>query len=145
MPGSEFPVTEILLVEDDPEDALVIRESFESARSGVRFHAVTGGDRALAFLRREGDYATAPEPALILLDLSLAGAHGLQFLAQVKTDPELRVIPVIVLSSSQRPSDIRRAYGLHANAYIVKPHDYEGYAAVVKQIDACFLGLIQAP
>ena len=137
--------TEILLVEDDPADALVITESFQASRPGARFHLVPGADQAWRFLRREGEYALAPEPSLILLDLSLPGAHGLQFLAQVKADPHLRVIPLIVLSSSQRPSDVRRVYSLHANAYILKPPDYDGYAAVVRQIDACFLGLVETP
>ncbi len=121
----------------------MIRESFAQARHLSRFHVIPDGQRALRFLRQAEEYAHAPVPALIVLDLGLPDAHGLQFLAQVKADPELRVIPVVVLSSSQRPSDIRRAYGLHANAYILKPADYDGFADVVRQIDACFLALAQ--
>jgi two-component system response regulator len=145
MPGDEQAPVDVLLIEDDPGDALMVRESFAQADKNNRFHVIPDGHRALRFLRRAGEYASAPRPGLILLDLNLPGMHGLDILAQIKADPGLSIIPVIVLSSSQHPGDIERSYAMHASAYIVKPADFEGFDAMIKQIDACFLGLIRLP
>lgn len=136
---------DVLLVEDDPGDALMVRESFAQAGKNNRFHVVPDGHQALRFLRRAGEHAGAPRPGLILLDLNLPGLHGLEVLAQVKADPELMIIPVVVLSSSRHPDDIRRSYEMHANAYIIKPADFDGFDDMMKRIDACFLGLIEPP
>lgn len=135
----------VLMVEDDPGDALMGRESFAQASRNRRFHVVPDGEEVLRFLRRSGEYRDAPRPGLVLLDLNLPKLGGLDVLAQVKADPELRIIPVIVLSSSQDPDDINRSYELHANAYIVKPRDFDGFTAMVKQLDECYLGLIIRP
>jgi CheY-like chemotaxis protein len=135
----------VLMVEDDPGDALMVRESFAQAGKNSRFHVVPDGEEALRFLRRSGEYGDAPRPGLVLLDLNLPRMGGLDVLAQVKADPELRIIPVIVLSSSQDPADINRSYELHANAYIVKPRDFDGFTAMIKQIDECFLDLVTPP
>jgi CheY-like chemotaxis protein len=136
---------DVLLVEDDPGDALMARESFEQAGKNSRFHVVSDGQQAMDFLRNEDEYADAPHPSLILLDLNLPGIHGLELLAEIKADKQLMMIPVVVLTSSSNPDDVRRSYALHANAYIVKPRDFDGFAQVIRQIDACFLGLIQLP
>ena len=135
---------DVLMVEDDPGDALMVRESFAQARNN-RFHVVPDGHQALRFLRQAGEHAGAPRPGLIILDLNLPGLHGLEVLAQIKADPELMIIPVVVLSSSRHPDDIRRSYEMHANAYIVKPADFDGFDDMIKRIDACFLGLIEPP
>ena len=100
---------------------------------------------ALRFLRRAGEHAGAPRPGLIILDLNLPGLHGLEVLAEIKADPDLMVVPVVVLSSSRNPGDIRRSYELHANAYVVKPEDPDGFDDVIRRIDACFIGLIEPP
>jgi CheY-like chemotaxis protein len=136
---------DVLLVDDDPGDALMVRESFAHNRRNGRFHVVTDGSQALRFLRHTGEFADAPRPGLILLDLNLPGLHGLEVLAEIKTNPALMVIPVVILSSSRHPDDVQRSYAMHANAYIVKPADFDGFEDVVKRIDACFLGLIQLP
>ncbi len=106
---------------------------------------IPDGHEALRFLRQHGEYADARRPGLILLDLNLPGLHGLDVLAQIKADPDLRIIPVVILSSSRDPGDIKRCYELHANAYIVKPTGFDGFDDMIKQIDACFAGLIQPP
>lgn len=145
MSGHGQAPVDVLLVEDDPGDAVMARESFAQAGKNSRFHVISDGHEALRFLRRQGEYARAPRPGLILLDLNLPGLHGLDVLAEIKADPDLKIIPVVILSTSGHPDDIKRSYELHASAYVVKPADSDGYDAVIKQIDACFLGLIQLP
>ena len=127
---------DVLLVEDDPGDAVMIIESFGSARERARFHTVASADTALRFLRRSDEYQDAARPGAIVLDLSLPSDHGLLFLAEVKADAQLRTIPVIVLSGSRRPSDIRRSEALRADAFIAKPRDFDGYADVIDRISA---------
>lgn len=136
---------DVLLIEDEPGDALMVRESFAAAGTVNRFHVIPDGQRALRFLRRAGEYADAARSALILLDLNLPGLHGLDILAQIKADPALAIIPVIVLSASRDPRDITRAYARHANAYITKPADLDSYDEMARQIDSCFLSLITLP
>ncbi len=146
MPGSGSGApADVLLIDDDPGDALMIREAFTAAGTGSRFHVLPDGDQALRFLRRDGQYAAAARPALILLDLDLPGLHGLDVLAQIKADPVLAIIPVIVLSGSRDPGNVTRAYARHANAYITKPADLDAYDEMVKQIHGCFLTLITLP
>jgi CheY-like chemotaxis protein len=138
-------VVDVLLIEDDPGDALMLRESFALAGRNNRFHMVTDGRQALRFLRQAGEHAGAPRPGLVILDLNLPGLHGLEVLAEIKADPHLMTIPVVILSTSRYLDDIKRSYQLHANAYIVKPADFDGFADVIKAIDACFRGLIEPP
>jgi CheY-like chemotaxis protein len=109
-------VIEVLLVEDDPGDVVLIREAFEHNKVYNALHVVSDGVQALEFLRREGDYADAPRPDLMLLDLNLPRKDGRQVLAEVKEDAELRTIPVVVLTTSDAEEDIARSYDLHANA-----------------------------
>ncbi len=135
---------DVLLVEDDPGDALLIQEFFGPAEdSNRRCHVASHSDQALRFVRRTGEFADAPRPRLILLDLNLGQSHGLEVLAELKKDNDLLAIPVVVLSSSRHPDDIDRSYALHANGYIVKPMCLDDFAQAIKTIDACFLRLIE--
>jgi CheY-like chemotaxis protein len=143
MPAQD--AVDVLLIEDDPGDALMVQESFEHTNQNSRFHVVTDGRQALRFLRRTDEFDGAPRPGLVLLDLNLPGLHGLEVLAAIKSDPDLMSIPVVVLSSSRHPDDIQRSYARHANAYIVKPLDFDGFSGVIQAIDTCFLGLIETP
>jgi two-component system response regulator len=119
-------LADVLLVEDDPGDALLIQESFGPAdASNRRCHVASCSDQALRFVRRTGEFTDAPRPKLILLDINLGKTHGLDVLAELKSDSDLLAIPVIVLSSSRHPADIGRNYALHANGYIVKPVDQD--------------------
>jgi len=137
-------LTDVLVVEDDPGDALLIQESFGPAdSSNRRCHVASHSDQALRFVRRTGEFADAPRPKLILLDLNLGQTHGLDILAELKSDHDLLTIPVVVLSSSRHPIDIDRSYALHANGYIVKPVDLDDFVTAIKTIDACFLRLIE--
>ncbi|MGE0029383.1 MAG: response regulator [Thermoleophilia bacterium] len=136
---------EVLLVEDDPGDVVLIQEAFADNKVGNRLSVVGDGVEAMAFLRREGAYAGAPRPDLVLLDLNLPRKNGREVLAEIKNDPELSIIPVIVLTTSEAEEDIVRSYSLHANAYITKPVDFERFAGVVHQIDEFFVGVVKLP
>jgi CheY-like chemotaxis protein len=133
----------VLLVEDNPDDVIMIREAFEQSLTPVQLYLVSNGEQAIKFVRRTDP--AAPRPSIILLDLSLPIGNGLAVLADLKGDPEYLSIPIVVLTTSQAPDDIKQCYALHANAYIVKPPDFDGYAAVIQQIAACFLGLVSLP
>ncbi len=138
-------LNEVLLAEDDPGDVVLIQEVFADNKVGNRLSVVGDGVEAMAFLRREGDYADAPRPDLVLLDLNLPRKNGREVLAEIKGDPELSIIPVIVLTTSEAEEDIVRSYSLHANAYITKPVDFERFAGVVHQIDEFFVGVVKLP
>jgi CheY-like chemotaxis protein len=135
----------ILLVEDDPGDVVLIRESFQDHKVANELTVVSDGVQALAFLRREGEYATARRPGLVLLDLNLPRLNGIEVLEQIKGDPALATIPVVVLTTSDSEDDIVRSYTLHANAYITKPVDFERFRHVVHQIDEFFVGVVKLP
>src|SRR5207247_4681926 len=134
---------DILLVEDDPGDVLMTREAFEHHKIRNVLHVVTDGEQALQFLRRTGSYVGAPRPGLILLDLNLPRLDGLEVLAELKADPVLKVIPVVILTTSQAEQDILRSYALHANAYVSKPVDFERFMDVIRQIDNFFVTVVQ--
>lgn len=136
---------EVLLVEDDPGDVLMTREAFEEYKMRNTLHVVSDGVEALAYLRREGEFAEANTPDLILLDLNLPRRDGRQVLAEIKNDPDLCRIPVVVLTTSQAEEDVLRSYQLHANAYVAKPVDFERFIAVVKQIDDFFVSVVRLP
>jgi CheY-like chemotaxis protein len=136
---------DVLLVEDDAGDVLMTREAFEHYKIRNQLHVVNDGEQALQFLRRTGEYAGAPRPGLILLDLNLPRRDGMQVLAELKEDPELRVIPVVVLTTSQAEEDILRSYSLHANAYVSKPVDFERFMEVIRQIDNFFVTVVELP
>lgn len=138
------PIT-VLLVEDDPGDVLMTREAFEEYKMRNTLNVVSDGVEALAYLRREGEFADAVLPDLILLDLNLPRRDGRQVLAEIKNDPELCRIPVVVLTTSQAEEDVLRSYQLHANAYVAKPVDFERFISVVKQIDDFFVSVVRLP
>jgi len=133
----------VLLVEDDPGDVLMTKEAFEHYKLRNVLHVVTDGEQALHFLRRTGGYADAPRPGLILLDLNLPRLDGLEVLAELKADPVLKVIPVVILTTSQAQQDVLRSYALHANAYVSKPVDFETFMEVIRQIDNFFVTVVQ--
>ena len=139
----EWQAMHVLLVEDDPGDVLMTREAFEHHKIRNVLHVVTDGEQALQFLRRTGDYADAPRPGLILLDLNLPRRDGLEVLAELKADPELKVIPVVILTTSQAHEDILRSYALHANAYVSKPVDFERFMEAIRQIDSFFITVVK--
>jgi CheY-like chemotaxis protein len=136
---------EVLLVEDDPGDVLMTKEAFEERGVGNNLTVVPDGAEALAYLRREGGHADAVRPDLILLDLNLPRRDGREVLAEIKSDPDLKDIPVVVLTTSQADEDILRSYQLHANAYVTKPVDYDQFIAVVRQIDEFFASVAKLP
>jgi CheY-like chemotaxis protein len=135
----------ILLVEDDPGDVLMTQEAFEHHRIRNPLHVVTDGAAAMRFLRREGEYTEAARPGLILLDLNLPLMNGREVLAAIKSDDQLRTIPVVVLTTSQAEEDIVRSYNLHANAYVSKPVDFTRFMEVIRQIDNFFVTVVRLP
>jgi CheY-like chemotaxis protein len=142
---ADYQVVDVLLVEDDAGDVLMTREAFEHYKIRNELHVVTDGEQALQFVRRQGEFAGAPRPGLIMLDLNLPRRDGLEVLAELKADPELRVIPVVILTTSQAEEDIVRSYALHANAYVTKPVDFERFIEVVRQIDNFFITVVKLP
>ena len=138
-------VVDVLLVEDDPGDVLMTREAFEEHKLRNTLHVVDDGVEAVAFLRREGRYADAPRPGLILLDLNLPRKDGREVLAEIKADESLRAIPVVVLTTSEAEEDVLRSYDLHANAYVTKPVDLDQFMAAIRQIDEFFLTVVKLP
>ncbi|MEU8074800.1 response regulator [Catellatospora citrea] len=136
---------EVLLVEDDPGDVLMTREAFEEYKMRNILRVVSDGVEALAYLRKEGEFAEANTPDLILLDLNLPRRDGREVLREIKNDPELCRIPVVVLTTSQAEEDVLRSYQLHANAYVAKPVDFERFISVVKQIDDFFVSVVRLP
>jgi CheY-like chemotaxis protein len=138
-------VVDVLLVEDDPGDVLMTREAFADHKVHNRLHVVTNGIDAMAFLRHEGEYADAPTPDLILLDLNLPRMDGREVLAEIKNDPSLRTIPVVVLTTSDAEEDVVSSYSLYANAYVTKPVDFERFIDVVRQIDDFFISVVRLP
>jgi CheY-like chemotaxis protein len=145
MTESPLNVIDVLLVEDDPGDALMTQEAFEHHKIRNTLHVVKDGVEAIEFLRRQGQYENAPRPGLILLDLNLPRKDGREVLSEVKNDPDLRHIPVVVLTTSEAEEDILRSYSLHANAYVTKPVDFERFIEVVRQIDDFFVTVVKLP
>jgi CheY-like chemotaxis protein len=149
--GAAFPrdtstPIEVLLVEDDPGDVQLTKEAFEEHKVRNRLTVVSDGEDALAYLRRDPTvYPDAVRPDLILLDLNLPRVDGREVLSEIKGDPELRSIPVVVLTTSQADEDIVRSYSLHANAYVTKPVDFDQFITVVRQIDEFFVSVVKLP
>ena len=135
----------ILLVEDSPTDALLAQEALRGANISNNIHLVEDGEEALAFLHGEGPYAHAPRPDLILLDLNLPKKGGQEVLTEIKTDPALRDIPVVVLTTSQDAGDVSKAYDLHANCYITKPVDFLQFTEVVQAIAHFWFAVVTLP
>ena len=136
---------ELLLVEDSPGDVRLTIEALKEGRVINNLTVVQDGEEAIAFLRRQGRHAGAPRPDLILLDLNLPRKSGMEVLAEIKTDPDLKLIPVVVLTTSQAEEDVLRSYELHANCYIVKPVDLEQFMSVVHAIKSFWLALVVLP
>jgi CheY-like chemotaxis protein len=136
---------EILLVEDNPGDVRLMMETFKECKLPNRISVVEDGVEAIAFLRRQGKYPSAPRPHLILLDLNLPRKSGREVLEEIKVDPELRRIPVVVLTTSSAEHDLLRSYDLHANCYINKPVDLEQFVVVVRSIEDFWLTLVKLP
>lgn len=136
---------EILLVEDSPSDADLTEEALSDGKVLNNLHWVADGVEALAFLQRQGKYADAPRPDLILLDLNLPKKDGRDVLAHIKADPSLKLIPVVVLTTSAAERDILKTYELHANCYVTKPIDLEQFICVVKLIEVFWLAVVKLP
>ena len=136
---------EILLVEDNPGDVDLAREALEEGKVRNSLHVVGDGEAALDFLRGKGAYAAAPRPDLVLLDLNLPKMDGRQVLAEIKSDPALRSIPVVVLSTSRAEEDILKTYNLHANCYITKPIDLHQFIKVVQAIEEFWFTIVKLP
>jgi chemotaxis family two-component system response regulator Rcp1 len=136
---------EILLVEDSPGDVRLTREALQEAKVSNHLHVVPDGAEAMAFLRHQGRYADAPHPDLILLDLNLPKKDGRQVLEEIKADPALKRIPVIVLTTSDAESDVLRSYDLHANCYLVKPVDVDRFFEQVRSIEGFWLSIVRLP
>ena len=136
---------EILLVEDNPGDIRLTQEGLKEGKIFNNLSVVKDGIEALAFLRREGEYADAPRPDLILLDLNLPRKDGREVLSEIKTDPSLRRIPVVILTTSRAEEDIIGTYNQHANCYIIKPVDFEQFVNVIKSIENFWLTIVKLP
>lgn len=136
---------EILLVEDNPGDVRLTLEALKEAKVRNRLNVARDGAEAMAYLHREGTFAEAPRPDLILLDLNLPKKDGRQVLAEIKADESLKSIPVVVLTTSRAEQDILQSYNLHANCYITKPVDLEQFIEVVKSIEDFWLTVVTLP
>jgi CheY-like chemotaxis protein len=136
---------EILLVEDSPDDADLTVDALRDGRVRNRITVLDNGVDAMAYLRREGKYLAAPRPDLILLDLNLPRKNGREVLAEVKQDPDLRRIPVVIMTSSDDEKDILTAYNLYANCYVTKPVDLDQFIGVVKTIEHFWFSIVKLP
>ncbi len=136
---------EILLVEDNPGDVMLTEEALREGTLRYRLSVAEDGEQALRFLRREGTYKSAPQPDLILMDLNLPKKDGREVLAEVKSDPDLRHIPIIVLTMSEAAQDIARAYKLHANCYLTKPIQMDDFLKVIRSVEDFWLTMVRLP
>jgi two-component system, chemotaxis family, response regulator Rcp1 len=136
---------DVLMVEDNPDDVFLTKEALAETKLLVNLHVAEDGEEALAFLRQEGEHSQTPTPDLILLDLNLPKMDGRELLDIIKQDPALRVIPVVVLTTSEADEDIVRAYTLHANCYITKPVSLDQFLEVVSSIEDFWLTIVKLP
>ena len=139
------PPVEILLVEDNLGDARLTKEALKEGKVYNNLHWVKDGVEALDFLYKRGKYKDAPKPDIILLDLNLPKKDGREVLSQIKQDPELRAIPVVILTTSAAEEDVLRSYDLHANCYVTKPVDLEKFITVIQSIDRFWLSVVTLP
>ena len=138
------PVT-ILLVDDNPGDVRLTREALKEGKIHNIMYDVSDGIEALDFLRQTGKYADAPRPDLVLLDINLPKKSGLEVLAEIKADPDLKSIPIVILTTSQAEQDVVRSYSHHANAYVTKPVDLEQFILVIQSIEGFWLEIVKLP
>jgi len=143
--GSHTRPIRVLLVEDNPADVRLTEEAFKEGRVMNDLSVVSDGMEAMEFLRREGKYAHAPRPDLVLLDLNLPRKNGREVLEEIKSDPELRRIPVMVLTTSKAEQDLHNAYNLHANCYVTKPVDLDQFLNVVRSIEHFWFNIVTLP
>ena len=136
---------EILLAEDNPGDILLTQEALAEAKIHNTLHVAKDGVEAMAFLRKEEPYTDAPTPDLILLDLNMPRKSGREVLAEVKSDPDLRRIPVVILTTSESEEDILATYNLHANCYVTKPVDLEQFEKVVRSVEEFWFSIVRLP
>lgn len=143
--NSNGSLVEILLVEDNPGDVRLTQEAMKEGKMRNRLSVAVDGVEAMAFLRQEGKYADAPRPDVILLDLNLPKKDGRTVLAEIKADPDLKRIPVVILTSSKAEEDILNSYDSHANCYITKPSDLEQFIDVVKSVEGFWFQIVKLP
>jgi chemotaxis family two-component system response regulator Rcp1 len=136
---------DILLVEDNPADVMLTREALKESKVNTTLNVATDGEEALLYVKRLGKHAAAPIPDLILLDLNLPKKDGLSVLSEIKTDPILRRIPIIILTTSHSEQDISNTYTNHANCYIIKPSDFRQFVNVVRSIEDFWLTIVRLP
>ena len=136
---------DVLLVEDNPSDVYLTQVAFKRSSAETQIHVVEDGIQAMAFLRQEGPYASAPRPDLVLLDLNLPRKHGHKVLREIKEDPDLKGIPVIILTTSTAEADINLCYEDHANCYIAKPVDFDQFEKVVREIETFWFQCVKLP
>jgi CheY-like chemotaxis protein len=136
---------EILLAEDNPGDVALTRRALRHSKVHNNLHVVQDGEEAMRFLRREGDHSEAPRPDLVLLDINMPRKTGLEVLEDVKSDQDLRTIPVCMLTTSEDDQDILAAYARHANAFVKKPVDLEQFVEVVRQIEEFWFTIVKLP
>ena len=142
---SQVKPIEILLVEDSPSDADLAIEALSHGKILTNLHFVEDGVEAIKFLRKQAPYITVPRPDLILLDLNLPKKSGVEVLKEIKTDPNLKLIPVLILTTSAAQEDIIMSYSLHANCYITKPVDFLQFTNVVRLIEEFWLEVVKLP
>jgi CheY-like chemotaxis protein len=135
----------ILMVEDNPTDVMITKEALEHAKVLNSLHVVEDGIEALDFLHHRGKHTKAPHPDLILLDLNMPRKNGQEVLAEIKADNRLKHIPVVVLTTSKAEEDVMKAYGLHANCYVIKPVDFDVFAEVVRSIQQFWFSVVTLP
>ncbi len=138
-------LVEILLVEDNPGDVRLTKEAMKEGKIRNNLSVASDGVEAMAFLRREGKHADAPRPDVVLLDLNLPKKDGRAVLKEIKEDPNLRRIPVVILTSSKADEDVLNSYDLHANCYVTKPGDLEQFIEVVKSVEDFWLQIVKLP
>jgi len=138
-------VKTILLIEDSPGDVRLTREAFRDTEDVLRLHVAVDGVEAVSFLRREGAHGDAPRPDLILLDLNLPRMDGRQVLSVIKQDDDLKTIPTVILTTSERESDIEAVYKLRANCFLTKPVEFDAFESLVKSISAFWLTMVRLP
>jgi two-component system, chemotaxis family, response regulator Rcp1 len=136
---------EVLLVEDSPGDVRLTRETFRDVNTSIHLHVATDGIEAMAFLKREGAHVNAPRPSIILLDLNLPKMDGREVLARIKEDPSLKMIPIIILTTSDAEADIAKSYELQANCYLSKPVQLDAFESLVRSINDFWMTKVKLP